>query len=149
MSGICIPNCNLYVRVTDPLDESYLGSYHRHTYKLRNTIQKSLNDIQNALSRSLFTKPKRRRRRLVHKGEWSPQSPLHSWPPSTDSTSDKVGMLCLSSGLAAQSKPPSHDIIIGTAPWQKCASHYLWAVNDMTSFSLFFWPRDSPVDSLA
>ena len=54
------------------------GSYHRQTYRLRNTTQKSWKDIQKALSLSSLTSPSRARRRRVHSGEWSPQSPRHS-----------------------------------------------------------------------
>lgn len=57
---------------------AHLGSYHRQIYRLRNTTQKSLNDIQNELSLSSSMRPSRARSRRVHSGEWSPQSPFHS-----------------------------------------------------------------------
>lgn len=62
----------------------YRGSYHRQTYRLRNTTQKSWKDIQKALSLSSLTSPSRARWRRVHSGEWSPQSPLHSWGGTCD-----------------------------------------------------------------
>lgn len=77
-SSSCGPRFGFRDEIEAGLSNSHRGSYHRQMYRLRNTTQKSLKDIQKALSVSSFTRPRRARRRRVHSGDRSPQSPLHS-----------------------------------------------------------------------